>query len=79
VTPLNTVAVRTQVDGRLLTVRYREGQIVAKGELLAEIDLRPFQAQLEQFEGELGRDEALHRLIKALGGGGDPESESAST
>jgi multidrug efflux system membrane fusion protein len=59
VTPLNTVSVRTQVDGQILTVRYREGQIVAKGDLLVEIDPRPFQAQLEQFEGQLARDEAL--------------------
>ena len=59
VTPLNTVTVRTRVDGELLTVRYRQGQMVSKGELLAEIDPRPFQAQLTQFEGQLARDEAL--------------------
>ena len=59
VTPLNTVTIHTRVDGELLTVRYREGQIVAKGELLAELDPRPFQAELTQFEGQLARDEAL--------------------
>ena len=59
VTPLNTVTVRTRVDGELLTVRYRQGQMVSKGELLAEIDPRPYQAQLTQFEGQLARDEAL--------------------
>jgi len=59
VTPLNTVTVRTRVDGELIGIRYREGQIVSSGELLAEIDPRPFEAQLTQFEGQLERDQAL--------------------
>jgi multidrug efflux system membrane fusion protein len=53
-----TVTVRTQVDGRLDEVLYREGQLVKKGELLARIDPRPFQNQLAQAQGALERDRA---------------------
>jgi len=59
VTALYTVTVRTRVDGELFNVPIREGQMVAAGDLLAEIDPRPFQVQLLQAEGQKERDEAI--------------------
>jgi multidrug efflux system membrane fusion protein len=59
VTPRATVTVHTRVDGELVAVHFREGQTVARGDLLVEIDPRPFQVQLDQAEGQLARDEAL--------------------
>ena len=59
VTPIYTVTVRTQVNGELMQVYFREGQLVHKGELLAEVDPRPYQVQLTQAEGQLLRDQAL--------------------
>src|SRR5262249_2103423 len=59
VTPRATVTVHTRVDGELVAVHFQEGQTVARGDLLVEIDPRPFQVQLQQAEGQLARDEAL--------------------
>ncbi|MFL6235998.1 MAG: efflux RND transporter periplasmic adaptor subunit, partial [Thermoanaerobaculia bacterium] len=61
VAPLNTVSVRSRVDGQLLRIDFQEGQTVRGGQLLAELDPRPFQVQLMQAEGQKAKDEAtLH-------------------
>ncbi len=59
VTPSSSVLVRSRVDGQLLRVHFSEGEQVSAGDLLAEIDPRPFQVQLAQVRGQLARDEAL--------------------
>jgi membrane fusion protein, multidrug efflux system len=59
VTPIYTDLVRSRVDGELMRVLFREGQLVKKGELLAEIDPRPYQVQLDQAQGQLVHDQAL--------------------
>jgi multidrug efflux system membrane fusion protein len=58
VTAFQTVTVKTRIDGQLTHIAFREGQFVNRGDLLAEIDPRPYQVQLEQAEGQLARDEA---------------------
>jgi multidrug efflux system membrane fusion protein len=59
VTSLATVTIRSQISGQLVRVVFKEGDEVKKGDLLAEIDSRPYEATLAQAKGQLARDEAL--------------------
>ena len=63
-TAYNTVTVRSRVDGQVVHIAFREGQFVRQGELLAEIDKRPFEVQLAQAQGQLARDQALLQSAK---------------
>jgi multidrug efflux system membrane fusion protein len=64
VTAFKSVTIKSRVDGELVKVAFTEGQLVQEGDLLAEIDPRPFDAQLQQAEGQLARDEATLELAK---------------
>ena len=59
VTPTTSITIRTQINGQLLRVLFKEGQLVQQGDLLAEIDSRLYTAQLLQYEGQIARDKAL--------------------
>ncbi|MFI4963632.1 MAG: efflux RND transporter periplasmic adaptor subunit, partial [Legionellales bacterium] len=59
VTPTYSVTIKTQVNGQLFSVPFTEGQLVKKGDLLAQVDPRPYEALLVQYEGDLKRDKAL--------------------
>ncbi|HTV89151.1 MAG TPA: MdtA/MuxA family multidrug efflux RND transporter periplasmic adaptor subunit [Stellaceae bacterium] len=58
VTPLATVTVQTQINGQLIEVGFKEGQMVRKGDFLAQIDPRPYQVALEQAQAQLAKDRA---------------------
>lgn len=64
VTALKTVVIRSRVDGELTNIAFKEGQLVREGDLLAEIDRRPFEVQRDQAAGQLARDEATLRAAK---------------
>jgi multidrug efflux system membrane fusion protein len=59
VTPIATVTVQTQINGQFLEVGFTEGQLVKKGDFLAQIDPRPYQLLQAQFEGQLAHDQGL--------------------
>ncbi|WP_425616940.1 MdtA/MuxA family multidrug efflux RND transporter periplasmic adaptor subunit [Anatilimnocola sp. NA78] len=64
VTALKTVTIRSRVEGELINVAFVEGQMVKEGDLLAEIDSRPFEVQRDQAAGQLARDEATLKAAK---------------
>jgi membrane fusion protein, multidrug efflux system len=59
VTPLATITIQTQINGQLMDVGFQEGQLVHKGDFLAQIDPRPFQAALDLAQGQLAHDQGL--------------------
>ncbi len=65
VTAYNTVTIKTRVDGQLMRVNVREGQAVKQGEMLVEIDPKPYEAALAQAQGQLVKDQATAENAKA--------------
>jgi multidrug efflux system membrane fusion protein len=65
VTPMATITVQTQISGQLMSVGFKEGQLVQKGDFLAQIDPRPYQVTLEQAQGAFAHDTALLAQAKS--------------
>jgi len=65
VTPLATVTVKTQINGQLQQIAFTEGQLVHKGDFLAQIDPRPYQVALQQAQGTLAHDQGLLAQARA--------------
>jgi len=59
VSAINTITIKSRVDGQLMKVNYQEGQLVHEGDPLIEIDTRPYQVQLDMATGQQMRDQAL--------------------
>lgn len=59
VTPIYTVTIKSRVDGQLMKILYHEGDLIHQGDLLLEIDTRPYQVQLLEAEGQLAKDQAV--------------------
>ena len=86
VIPINTVTVKSRVDGQLMKVLYHEGDLVHEGDLMVEIDPRPYQVQLEMAQGQQARDQAtldnarvdLDRYTKLLAQNAIPEQQLAT-
>ena len=66
VTPIYTDMVKSRVDGELMEVHFKEGDVVHKGDLLIQIDPRPYEVALEQAEGQKARDEAILETPKSI-------------
>jgi multidrug efflux system membrane fusion protein len=65
VTPLATVTIHTQISGRLMSVGFKEGQLVKAGDFLAQVDPRPYQAALTQAQAQLAKDTAAYQQAQS--------------